>query len=114
MLMLDAMQEEHSPSTESEQEDEAVKAAIAARAARKQRTNSPKKPPLPKASPNGDGRQRRENGPIEDPKDSPPGKEKRKSLLSRNPRKMLGKIAARVRSRSRERSSREPSPAIDL
>jgi hypothetical protein len=83
-------------------EDEEEKAAIAARKAKQSgffRSSSPassgSKPPLAKTTP---------------PDQRPPtgdgaGKEKRKSVFSRNPVKMLNKIRARSRS-----ASREPSP----
>jgi len=86
------LQSEEEMSASSEDEEE--RAAIAARKARQA---SPSKPPLAKKSP-ADERADTGDG-------NPTGKEKRKSLLSRNPRKMLNKILARSRS-----ASREPSP----
>jgi hypothetical protein len=90
-------EEEISPSTG---EDEEERAAIASRAAKKGSPNAPK-PPLAASS-----RGRRQADASREAATSDP-KDKKKSLLSRNPRKMLGKIAARVRSRS---ASREPTP----
>ena len=86
------LQSEEEMSASSEDEEE--RAAIAARKARQA---SPSKSPLAKKSP-ADERADTGDG-------NPTGKEKRKSLLSRNPRKMLNKILARSRS-----ASREPSP----